>query len=291
MMSQKLNLWNYAICGQEIVVQSLEPSHRNLSNFAPVLNRRKIRRVCIEKLKPEVPLFIDRNNQKQSLNSIFIFAHWLIAHDLKLNKTTLTFVLRIVVLLKSVSIGKGMGDKWQQRIPQDAVDIEFFLHDPGEEKDSGWPALGNPGPHMNFVRVLDGGLEFGWHAYFTKTHFTVALQPNARLVSENNVIEGFFGLQAPFTKRQTINTVCLTHGLAIFWPSLSPTKIPANFFDGGQGRYNAAFPVKQLLKTCEYIKWKMCNCKFVYILNQTKVAMKERFMLCSFTYRRMLAHR
>lgn len=56
---------------------------------------------------------------------------------------------------------------------------------------------------MYFIGMLDSGLVLWWQTLPTKAHFAVALQLDARLIRENNIIERLAGLHTPFTKHQT----------------------------------------------------------------------------------------
>ena len=45
-----------------------------------------------------------------------------------------TFMFWIIVLLKSVAIGKCTGRKWQKSIPENVLHIEFFSHYSSEQQ-------------------------------------------------------------------------------------------------------------------------------------------------------------
>lgn len=88
-------------------------------------------------------------------------------------KVTLTVVLLVVVVLKMISVGKDICDKQQQCISDGIKDMEFFLHDASEAKYTHWSSFRESSPHLNFVWVLDCGIQLGRHALFTEGHFAV----------------------------------------------------------------------------------------------------------------------
>ena len=87
-------------------------------------------------------------------------------------------MLRIVVLLKSIAIGKSLTDEREKPVSQDLGDIEFCIHYSFKNNEFGWPPLRNPTPHVNFKRML-------WFP-FQPWLLPLAMESNLTVILEKN---------------------------------------------------------------------------------------------------------
>ena len=105
-------------------------------------------------------------------------------------------MLWIVVLLKAVSIGEFITDKWKQPFAKDLGDIKLRVHVSFEYCDLRQPLLGDSGPHVHFDRMFRFVFKLWLLTLAMKAKLAVVFKENGTLVREYHIIKLFIFLHA-----------------------------------------------------------------------------------------------
>ena len=63
-------------------------------------------------------------------------------------------VLRVIVLLKAMTVGESGSDEWKQPVAEDLGDVKLRVHDSFVHHQFCWPSLRDSGPHVHFDRMF-----------------------------------------------------------------------------------------------------------------------------------------
>ena len=128
-------------------------------------------------------------------------------------------VLRVVILHTPMTVRERIGNEWHQMFLQHVVHEEFCFHYTTKYGDVGCTVSRNTSPDVNLVRVFRPTFLARRFPPSMERDPSVLFHRHRTLVRENDVAEGFFGLQAAAAIIKPLRTVNFLYQLTMFGAS------------------------------------------------------------------------